>query len=96
MNKIIFESHATSIDNEKGIASGWLDPSLSEKGVEQAKELGQRYRAESPRIIYVSDLKRSYETAKIAFRHFRHSNCARYKIERVELRAIEWGVSKKN
>lgn len=69
MNKIIFESHATSIDNENGIASGWLDPSLSEKGTEQAKELGQRYSAESPRIIYVSDLKRSYETAKIAFRH---------------------------
>ncbi len=69
MNRIIFESHATSIDNEKKLASGWLDPPLSEKGIEQAKELGQRYKGENLRIIYVSDLKRSYQIAKLAFDH---------------------------
>lgn len=64
---IIFESHSTSVDNENGIASGWLDPPLSKKGIEQARELGQRYASKHFSTIYVSDLLRSYMTAKIAF-----------------------------
>jgi broad specificity phosphatase PhoE len=69
MTTLIFESHATSTDNEKGIASGWLNPSLSEIGKEQAIELGKRYQNENIDIIYVSDLNRSYETAELAFSH---------------------------
>jgi broad specificity phosphatase PhoE len=65
--KIIFESHATSVDNENKIASGWLDPPLSQKGIKQAKEMGQRYEKEHFSHIYVSDLSRSFETAHIAF-----------------------------
>lgn len=65
--KIIFESHATSIDNEKLVASGWLDSPLSRKGIEQAKELGLRYGKDDFSKVYVSDLSRSYETAQIAF-----------------------------
>lgn len=67
--EIIFESHATSTDNEKAIASGWLDPPLSQKGIQQAKELGQRYEKKNISRIYVSDLMRSKETAQIAFNH---------------------------
>lgn len=69
MPKIIFESHSTSTDNEQGIASGWLDPSLSQKGMEQANRLKERHEGNVISIVYVSDLKRSYETAKIAFGH---------------------------
>ncbi len=65
--KIIFESHATSLDNEKHLASGWRDPLLSQKGIEQAKELGLRYKNETFSTIYVSDFLRSYNTAHIAF-----------------------------
>jgi broad specificity phosphatase PhoE len=65
--EIIFESHATSIDNENGIASGWLDPPLSAKGLRQAQELKARYDHEPLGFIYTSDLARSYETATIAF-----------------------------
>jgi 2,3-bisphosphoglycerate-dependent phosphoglycerate mutase len=65
--KIIFESHATSLDNEKLLASGWLDSPLSQKGIDQAKELGLRYKAEDFSRIYVSDLSRSSKTAQIGF-----------------------------
>jgi broad specificity phosphatase PhoE len=67
MIPLVFESHSTSTDNEKGIASGWLNPPLSLTGVQQAKELGLRYEHEDITIIYVSDSNRSFETAQIAF-----------------------------
>jgi broad specificity phosphatase PhoE len=40
---IWFETHATSLDNEAGLASGRFDADLSAAGVEQAVELGRRY-----------------------------------------------------
>jgi broad specificity phosphatase PhoE len=64
---VIFESHATSCDNEKGIASGHNDSPLSPTGVLQAKQLGERYADERIEAIFCSDLSRSRETAKIAF-----------------------------
>lgn len=67
MQLLIFESHATSCDNEKGIASGDLDSPLSQKGVLQAQELGERYADQSIHIVCCSDLIRSYATAQIAF-----------------------------
>ena len=67
VNNLIFEAHATSIDNERGIASGHLDAPLSEQGRAQAKELGSRYQDSDISLICCSDLQRSYETAEIAF-----------------------------
>jgi broad specificity phosphatase PhoE len=64
---IAFESHSTSIDNECGIASGSLDPVLSEKGKKQAQELGHRYRRCEIQVVYCSDLQRSIQTSEIAF-----------------------------
>ncbi len=69
MRVLIYESHSTSEDNEKKIASGHLDPPLSETGKQQATALGNRYLRNPPDIIFCSDLKRSYETAQIAFPH---------------------------
>jgi broad specificity phosphatase PhoE len=63
--RILFETHSTSTDNEAGIASGWLDPSLSETGRQQAIELGRRNDAVD--VVYASDLKRAVDTAEIAF-----------------------------
>jgi len=65
---IIFEAHATSVDNEKNISSGHADPELSDLGVKQARELGERYADEHFDAIFCSDLKRSYKTAEIAFK----------------------------
>lgn len=67
MIKITFESHGTTTDNEKNLASGWYDVELSELGTEQAKGLGERYKNESFDAIFCSDLQRSYKTAEIAF-----------------------------
>lgn len=67
MVTIIFEAHATSLDNEAHLASGHNDVALSSLGVSQAKELGERYKDKKFDAIFCSDLQRSYETAEIAF-----------------------------
>ncbi|MDO8577072.1 MAG: histidine phosphatase family protein [Candidatus Daviesbacteria bacterium] len=67
MVTIIFESHATTFDNENHLASGHNDVELSSLGIQQAKELGQRYENDSFDAIFCSNLQRSYKTAEIAF-----------------------------
>jgi broad specificity phosphatase PhoE len=100
-----FETHATSVDNERGIASGHLDAVLSELGREQARQLGARYGEQPPAIVYTSDLRRAWETAEIAFAGWsqplikdprlrecdygRLSGCAVEQLDPVRLRFIE-------
>lgn len=67
MVTIIFESHGTTIDNEKHLASGWNDVELSELGIKQSKEMGQRYADDHFDAIFCSDLQRTYKSAEIAF-----------------------------
>jgi broad specificity phosphatase PhoE len=64
---IIYETHSTTIDNENGIATGWLPGELSEVGRRQAAELGDRYRNRDIAAVYTSDLDRAVATAEIAF-----------------------------
>lgn len=64
---IIFETHSTSTDNERWIASGWLDGELSPVGRRQAKELGERCSVDELAAVFTSDLGRAAETARIAF-----------------------------
>ena len=64
---VVFETHATSEDNEAGIATGWLPGRLSARGREQALELGERRRADGISVVITSDLARAVETAEIAF-----------------------------
>jgi broad specificity phosphatase PhoE len=64
---LFFETHATSVDNEAGIASGWTDCPLSPLGERQARELGNRYDRRDLAGVLCSDLRRSYRTAEIAF-----------------------------
>ena len=67
MIRIIFETHSTSVDNKTGLSSGHYDAELSELGKKQAQELGERYKDKQFEVVYCSDLKRSYDTAEIAF-----------------------------
>lgn len=67
MVTIIFESHSTTLDNEKHLSSGWNDVELSHLGIQQAKDLGIRRKDEKFDAIFCSDLQRSYKTAEIAF-----------------------------
>jgi 2,3-bisphosphoglycerate-dependent phosphoglycerate mutase len=64
---IFFETHSTSTDNERWIASGWLDGQLSPLGRRQAQELGERHAESELDAVFVSDLARAVETACIAF-----------------------------
>jgi broad specificity phosphatase PhoE len=65
--EIVYETHATSVDNERGVATGWRDGELSQAGREQARELGERRRDDGIAVVYSSDLGRAVETAEIAF-----------------------------
>jgi alpha-ribazole phosphatase/probable phosphoglycerate mutase len=64
---IVFETHSTTEDNERGIATGWLPGRLSSTGREQAKALGARRRDDGIDAVFTSDLARAIETATIAF-----------------------------
>jgi 2,3-bisphosphoglycerate-dependent phosphoglycerate mutase len=64
---VVFETHSTSVDNENGIATGWLDGALSGTGREQARGLGERRRDDGLTVVFTSDLRRAVETAEIAF-----------------------------
>ena len=64
---IVYETHSISVDNERGVATGWLDGALSERGRELARELGRRRREDDLAAVYSSDLGRAVETAEIAF-----------------------------
>jgi 2,3-bisphosphoglycerate-dependent phosphoglycerate mutase len=65
--QIVFETHSTSEDNERGIATGWLGGKLSATGRAQAGELGERRRSDGVDVVVSSDLNRAVETARIAF-----------------------------
>ena len=67
MTVVVFETHATSEDNEAGIATGWLPGRLSAVGREQARELGERRREDGVDAVFSSDLARAVETAELAF-----------------------------
>ena len=67
MVEIVFESHSTSVDNERGIATGWRHGRLSERGREEAAALGARRRNDAIAAVFPSDLRRAMETAEIAF-----------------------------
>jgi broad specificity phosphatase PhoE len=65
--QIIFEAHATTLDNEAKHCSGWNDVALSETGQQQAKDMGQRYKLADFDAVFCADLQRSYRTAQLAF-----------------------------
>jgi len=58
--------HGTTIDNEKHLASGQADAKLSEKGITQGKELIKLINDDFD-FIFVSDLSRSIDSARLTF-----------------------------
>ncbi len=64
---IIFETHALTEDNEQGRATGWLPGRLSTQGRRNAVDMGRRRRGDGIAAVFCSDLRRSVETADMAF-----------------------------
>ncbi|HEY3560039.1 MAG TPA: histidine phosphatase family protein [Kribbella sp.] len=62
--KLIYETHSITVDNERGIATGWLPGELSPEGVQLAKELGERRRDVD--VVFSSDLLRAVQTVEVA------------------------------
>ncbi|MBI2338735.1 histidine phosphatase family protein [Candidatus Daviesbacteria bacterium] len=67
MISITYFVHGTTIDNEKGLSSGWNDVELSELGIKQAKELRDQTKDKKFDIVFCSDLKRATDSAKLAW-----------------------------
>jgi broad specificity phosphatase PhoE len=63
--KLIYETHSITVDNERGVATGWLPGELSAEGRRLAAELGRR----RPDVdaIFSSDLRRAVQTVEIAY-----------------------------
>jgi 2,3-bisphosphoglycerate-dependent phosphoglycerate mutase len=65
--EVVFETHSTSEDNERGIATGWHQGRLSKLGREQASHLGARRADDGIAAVFSSDPGRALETVEIAF-----------------------------
>jgi broad specificity phosphatase PhoE len=65
--ELVFETHSTTVDNERGRATGWQPGELSAAGREQAAELGRRRRSDRLDLVVASDLARAVQTVRIAF-----------------------------
>ena len=64
--ELIYETHATTLDNERGIATGWRPGRLSARGRAEAAEMGERHRGTGITAVVSSDLARAVETTTIA------------------------------
>jgi signal recognition particle-docking protein FtsY len=66
---ITYFVHGTTKENEKGIATGWVQGELSKLGLKQAKELGEAVDSKKFDIVFCSDLKRAVDSANLAFKN---------------------------
>lgn len=62
MAKLVLVRHGTSEYNNKGIWTGWDDPDLTEKGIEQAKNAGAELKDLHFDLAYTADLIRARHT----------------------------------
>jgi 2,3-bisphosphoglycerate-dependent phosphoglycerate mutase len=65
--QIAFETHSPTLDNENGLATGWLPGQLSAAGRKEAMLRGSRRKDDGLAAVFCSDLARAVETAAIAF-----------------------------
>jgi 2,3-bisphosphoglycerate-dependent phosphoglycerate mutase len=65
--EIVFDTHALTEDNERGIATGWLPGRLSQRGRQLAASMGRRRGGDGLAAVFSSDLRRSAAPVEIAF-----------------------------
>jgi broad specificity phosphatase PhoE/GNAT superfamily N-acetyltransferase len=64
---LVYETHATTTDNEAGRCTGWQPGELSAAGIENARDLGRRRRDDGIDLVVSSDLHRAVQTVDVAF-----------------------------
>ena len=69
MKTIITIQHTQSVHHTNGMVGSWTDWELTEKGIEQAKRIGEKLQAEladraKDFVLYSSDLLRAKQTAE--------------------------------
>lgn len=62
---LLLTRHGETIENKKNILQGQLPGTLSELGIQQAKELSEKLSDVPLDVIVSSDLSRSYKTAEL-------------------------------
>jgi len=65
--RLVYETHATTTDNEAGLCTGWQPGELSAAGIGNAVQLGARRRDDGIDLVVSSDLHRAVRTVDIAF-----------------------------
>lgn len=66
MADLIIFRHGQSAWNLENKFTGWVDVELTEKGIQEAKNAGEKLKSFSFDFAYASDLKRAQNTLKIA------------------------------
>ena len=67
MVTITYFVHGTTTDNENGRATGQMPGELSEKGIQQARELPNQIKDASFSVVFCSDLGRAIDSARLGF-----------------------------
>lgn len=65
--KITYFVHGTTTDNENNKSSGWNDASLSDKGIQQSKDLAALTSNKKFDAVFTSDLSRAVDSANLAW-----------------------------
>ena len=73
---LVLVRHGQSEWNEKNLFTGWKDPGLTAKGVEEAKSAGIQLRTEGFQfdVMFTSDLLRAQKTGEIILKELRVTN----------------------
>lgn len=85
--KLVLVRHGETKENKKEIIQGCLHGELTEKGISQARKLGEKLKKEKIDYIFCSDLKRSLNTAEEILKYHPDSEL----VIKEELRERHWG-----
>ncbi len=80
-NVLVLVRHGESEWNKLNLFTGWRDPDLSEKGIEEARRAGQLLKAEGYRfdVAFTSALKRAQHTLDIILEQLGQTGLVTYK-----------------
>lgn len=65
IEQLLLVRHGETVHNVAGIAQGWNDSALSERGIEQVRKLAARVARMQPTAIFSSPLGRALSTAQL-------------------------------